>query len=85
MLEPSGATMLKWGMLKSKAIELLGGTPAEAARAVGVTPQAVCQWPKVLPTRLADRVLAAVARRHLPPEVLAEFAQPASDAPAEAA
>lgn len=72
-------------MLKSKAIELLGGTASDAARAVGVTPQAMSQWPEVLPARLADRVLAALARRHLPPEVLAEFTSPATDTPAEAA
>ncbi len=57
-------------MLKSKAIELLGGTPAEAARQVGVTTQAISQWPDELPDRIADRVLAALARRHLPPEMI---------------
>lgn len=57
-------------MLKSKAIELLGGTPKAAADAVGVSPSAVSQWPDELPIRIADRVLAALARKHLPPELI---------------
>lgn len=63
-------------MLKSKAIELLGGTPKDAAQAVGVSPSAISQWPDELPDRIADRVLAALARKHLPPEILGE--QPAA-------
>lgn len=59
-------------MLKTKAIELLGGSPASAARAVGVSTQAISQWPDELPERIADRVLAALARKHLPPELLGE-------------
>lgn len=61
-------------MLKTKAIELLGGSPAAVARAVGVSTQAVSQWPDTLPERIADRVLAALARKHLPPEVIGESA-----------
>lgn len=53
-------------MLKSKAIELLGGTVAAAAKAVGVSYQAIDKWPDDLPPRLADRVLAALAREKLP-------------------
>lgn len=53
-------------MLKSKAIELLGGTVAAAAEAVGVTYQAVDKWPEVLPPRIVDRVLAAIARKRHP-------------------
>lgn len=59
-------------MLKSKAIELLGGTVAAAAEAVGITYQAVDKWPDALPSRISDRVLAALARKHLPPEVIGE-------------
>lgn len=62
-------------MLKSKAIRLLGGSPSAAADAVGVSSSAVSQWPDVLPARIADRVLAALARRHLPPELLAGDAE----------
>ena len=57
-------------MNKAKAIELLGGTVASAAEAIGVTVQAVSQWPDPLPDRIADRVLAALARKHLAPEII---------------
>ncbi len=57
-------------MQKSKAIELLGGTVAAAAQAIGVSYQAVDKWPDVLPSRIADRVLAVQARKHLPAELL---------------
>lgn len=50
------------GMLKAQAIELLGGTVAAAADAVGVTYQAVDKWPDELPPRIADRVQAALWR-----------------------
>lgn len=58
--------MVQWRMLKTKAIELLGGSTAAAAEAVGVTYQAVDKWPEVLPPRIADRVLAALAKKHMP-------------------
>lgn len=61
-------------MNKQRAIDLLGGTPAKAAAEIGVTPSAVSQWPDELPRRLADRVLAALARRHLPPELIGQDA-----------
>lgn len=57
-------------MQKSKAIELLGGTVAAAASAIGVSYQAVDKWPDILPDRIADRVLAVQARKHLPPELI---------------
>lgn len=50
------------GMDKQKAIDLLGGTPSAAARAIGITPQAVNAWPDVLTPRIADRVIAAQSR-----------------------
>lgn len=49
-------------MEKQKAIELLGGSVAAAADAVGVTYQAVDKWPDQLPPRIADRVQAALWR-----------------------
>lgn len=61
-------------MDKTKALELLGGTVASAAEAVGVSYQAVDKWPDPLPARIADRVLAAIARRHLPPSLLGQCA-----------
>ena len=57
-------------MLKTRAIELLGGTVTEAAKQIGVTYQAVVKWPDVLPPRIADRVLAALARKHLSKSLL---------------
>ena len=59
-------------MQKAKAIELLGGTVTAAAQAVGVTYQAVDKWPDPLPSRIEDRVLAALARKHLPPAVIGQ-------------
>lgn len=50
-------------MLKTEAIKMLGGTPTAAARAIGITPQAVNEWPDVLSARISDRVYAALARQ----------------------
>lgn len=50
-------------MRKSEALKLLGGTPAAAASAIGITPQAVYAWPEELPPTIADRVLAALYRQ----------------------
>jgi hypothetical protein len=50
-------------MLKSEAIGALGGTVAAAAREIGITPQAVGQWPDELPPAIRDRVQAALWRR----------------------
>jgi hypothetical protein len=58
-------------MLKSKAIELLGGTPTSAAAEIGITPQAVTDWPEHLPQRIADRVQAALWRKQNPEKVRA--------------
>lgn len=64
-------------MDKTKAIELLGGTVTAAAQAIGVSYQAVDKWPDVLPPRIVDRVQAALARKHLPPELIGtEAVQP---------
>lgn len=49
-------------MLKTEAIELLGGTISAAADAIGVSYQAVDKWPDVLPSRISDRVQAALWR-----------------------
>lgn len=49
-------------MEKTKAIELLGGSVAKAAEAIGINSQAISQWPDTLPPRLADRVIAACVR-----------------------
>lgn len=65
-------------MKKATAIRLLGGTVTAAAAAVGVTPSAVTQWPDDLPGRIEDRVLAALARKHLPPGLIGADETPAS-------
>ena len=49
-------------MLKTQAIELLGGSVNEAARHIGVTTQAIGQWKEVLTAKQADRVQAALWR-----------------------
>jgi transcriptional regulator with XRE-family HTH domain len=59
-------------MKKIQATMLLGGTQRAAADAMGITCQAYSQWPEDLPRRLQDRVQAAIARKHLSPEVLGE-------------
>lgn len=71
-------------MLKAKAIELLGGTVTAAAEAIGISYQAVDKWPDELPERIADRVLAVQARKHLPPELIGAEGAPATPTPQEA-
>ena len=64
--------MVQYAMLKTKAIELLGGSAASAAEAIGVTYQAVVKWPDDLPARIVDRVIAALVKqkRPVPKELL---------------
>ena len=57
-----GLTVVQFGMHKSEAIELLGGSISAAADAIGVSYQAIDKWPDVLPARIADRVQAALWR-----------------------
>ena len=52
-------------MEKIKAIEMLGGSIKEAADAIGISYQAVRDWPDVLSDRIADRVHAALARKQV--------------------
>jgi len=54
-----------YDMDKLKAIEMLGGTVRSAADAIGISYQAVKDWPDVLTARIADRVEAAVARKRI--------------------
>jgi transposase-like protein len=58
------------GMEKAKAIQLLGGSMSAAARTLGVTYHAVLRWPDKLSPRVSQRVVGAVARKYLPPEIL---------------
>jgi hypothetical protein len=57
-------------MDKTEAIRILGGSLTAAAEAVGISYQAVKDWPDPLPPRIADRVLAHLARKHLPAELM---------------
>lgn len=58
-------------MNKARAFELMGVTrPTEVARLIGITPQAVNDWPDELSDAISDRVIAVLARRHLPPELI---------------
>jgi DNA-binding transcriptional regulator YdaS (Cro superfamily) len=54
-------------MKKSEALQLLGGTNAAVARALGISSSAVSQWPEDaegdLPRATEDRVLAELWRR----------------------
>lgn len=50
------------GMNKTEAIQLLGGSVAKAAEAIGINSQAISQWPDILPPRISDRVEAALWR-----------------------
>ena len=50
-------------MYKAEAIQHLGGSIPAAATAIGVSYQAVNQWPEVLPARIVDRVQAALYRK----------------------
>ena len=63
-------------MHKKKAIELLGGTIVLAADAIGISYQAVDKWPDELPDRISDRVLAVLARKHLPANLLGDGGMP---------
>jgi len=62
-------------MKKDEAIRLLGGSVIKTANAVGVTSQAVTQWPDDLPARLSDRVLAALSRRYVGESAVLAIAQ----------
>ena len=73
-------------MKKAKAIELLGNSVKAAAASLGVTSSAVSQWPEELPRSIENRVLAELARRHLPPDLIgAEGTAPATAPSAETA
>lgn len=54
--------MVQFGMDKKTAIQLLGGSVAQAAKNIGISYQAVAKWPEKLTPRIADRVIAAQMR-----------------------
>ncbi len=61
-------------MTKNEAIKLFGDTPAEAARALGITRQAINNWPDVLTQWMEDRVNGA--KQRLSPHVPAAMSIP---------
>jgi hypothetical protein len=64
-------------MKKAKAIELLGNSVKAAATCLGITRSAISQWPDELPETVENRVLAQLARKHLPPELIGADGAPA--------
>ncbi|GEQ77956.1 hypothetical protein CTTA_4961 [Comamonas testosteroni] len=65
-------------MNKAEAIQQLGGSIPAAAKAIGVSYQAVNQWPDVLPARIVDRVQAALWRMQQEKSSSQELAQPST-------
>lgn len=60
---PAVNTFTIAGMKKTRAIQLLGGTPKKAAAAMGYRAvQTIYLWPETLPQSTADRVTGVVAR-----------------------
>ena len=49
-------------MEKSDAIAIFGTTRADLARALGISSQAISQWPEVLDQERIDRVIGAAMR-----------------------
>ena len=49
-------------MQKQEALNLFGGRPTDAAIALGITRQAITNWPKHLPQSISDRVIGAAFR-----------------------
>jgi DNA-binding transcriptional regulator YdaS (Cro superfamily) len=51
-----------WRMTKTQASDLFGGTQAALAKALGITPGAVSQWPEILTPKQEDWVRGAAVR-----------------------
>ena len=49
-------------MKKQEAISRLGGSVREAANAIGISAQAIYDWPEELTDAISDRVIAAQVR-----------------------
>jgi len=50
---------------KQEAIRLFGGTLRAVGDALGISRQAVCQWPEILSQDTSDRLLGAAIRLQL--------------------
>jgi hypothetical protein len=68
------------GMRKSAVIEFFDKSRAVLAAEIGISPQAVSDWPEELPRRISDRVIAAAVRAgrpiHLRPDIFDDAAAP---------
>lgn len=62
--------IVRMGMPKANAIQLLGGSVSAAAKTMRVSRTAVMNWPDTLSRRVSERVVGVVARKYLPPEIL---------------
>jgi len=49
-------------LTKAEAVILLGGSIKAASKAIGITEQAISNWPRLLTPKLRDRVQAALWR-----------------------
>ena len=58
-------------MKKTDATAVFNGTQSDLARALGITPQAVGQWPDELTQAQEDRVMGAILRLGKLPALLA--------------
>jgi len=63
-------------MDKKIAIAALGGTDANAARAMGICLQAIRKWPATLTPGISDKVIGCLARKRLTPKALAQLLSP---------
>lgn len=69
-------------MDKKTAIDLLGGTIPAAANSLGTSYQAVKKWPDPLSPRIADRVIAHLARTKLTQKAMDKLTKQSGDSPA---
>lgn len=61
MLDEKQQACLPFAMTKNQAVQMFGGVPA-LADALGITRQAIYQWPEVLDIERADRLIGAAVR-----------------------
>ena len=59
-------------MTKTDMLKLMGKDLSGCAEEIGITVQAISDWPEELSTKLRDRVQAAIARRHMPDFMIGE-------------
>jgi len=72
VIDKTGKQSYNSGMNKKQATDLFGST-GKLAAALGITPQAIYQWPEKLDRRLSDEIIGAAIRlgKQLPKSVAA--------------